>query len=132
MKKRYKFIGTKKESEGYGKPRPKKGKLYKGDKTVGNLDATRVSTWAKIYPLEWEEVKNYTVETKIVCEDTQDYEYELRVLSNRYKANSLLFELAYNFWRNWKHDESKLNLTSLMDEIDNLFSKHNIDQNEIT
>jgi len=60
--------------------------------------------------------------TKFIAET----EAEAMMLLNAERMSMMLWELKHNFWRQWKHDESKLSITSLNEAIENLFEEHQI------
>jgi hypothetical protein len=57
--------------------------------------------------------------------------YKARVLSKAEAMACLLFDIKANLWRNWKHDESSLTLSSLREKISDLFEYHNVTEEDI-
>ena len=58
--------------------------------------------------------------------DPEDRKQHLRCVHSTDMA-SFIWQLKYNFWRKWKHDETDFNLNNYRDELSDLMNDYNID-----
>jgi hypothetical protein len=66
---------------------------------------------------------------KIIIETTDPEEAVLMLSANKLKM--FIWELKHNFWRQWKHDDSDLNLYTLREKLNELLEENGITENLI-
>ena len=50
---------------------------------------------------------------------------------NANKMACFIWELQYNFWRKWEHDDSQFNLKTYREALSELLDEHNINIDEL-
>jgi len=73
-------------------------------------------------------IVTFTVNTE--TEDSADM--TINRLAKADDMANMLWQLYHNFWREWKHDESKLNLDNMRKSLQELFDEYNINVDDLT
>jgi len=63
--------------------------------------------------------------------EDQDSEMAMKRAMKAGDMASFIFELQYNFWRKWKHDDSNFNLDTYRAALNELLDDHNINIDEL-
>ena len=64
------------------------------------------------------------------CTDGEERQEHLQCVKASDMA-SFIWELKYNFWRRWKHNDEDLNVDALRGEIQLLLDDHDINPDEL-
>jgi len=63
--------------------------------------------------------------------DNPEDKQALKQCVNAEKMAGFIWELKFNFWRRWKHDESDFNLDTYKEALYDLMQEHNINPDEL-